>query len=401
MLKFTARDRLKLVFGGSAVLLGACGGGSSNSGFEDNALAITPPPPVSPPPPPTGSTMQPGLLKNSFQNNFEIGAAVNNTQLNPAGLSAEIALDQFNSITPEYELKADIIAPQEGVYNFEQGDRVVDWALANGMSVRGHALLWHEATPAWMLEGTPAQIRNKLETYISDVMDHYRGRITDWDVVNEAISIDIFNGNNGIGPDRPTPWYEAVGNADYIDWAFMAARAADPNARLFLSDYETENVIKRGYMVEILERLSARNIPIDGVGHQFHLNLATNPQDAMAAIDAVDNQFMGLVNHVTELDISCYQDPGSCWESGVNCDPDLGPEAPEDFLSTQAQLLRDIFNGLVTKSSVESVSFWGVRDSDSWLNSVPAERYNYPLLFDRDGNPKSGFHAITDPDYVI
>ena len=63
--------------------------------------------------------------------------------------------------------------------------------------------------------------------------------------------------------------------------------------------------------------------------------------------------------------------------------------------------IRDRFNGLVTKSSVESVSFWGVRDSDSWLNSVPAERYNYPLLFDRDGNPKSGFHAITDPDYVI
>ena len=285
--------------------------------------------------------------------------------------------------------------------NFDAADRVVDWALANNMTVRGHALLWHESTPAYFLQGTRAEIRARLETYITEVMTHFRGRIQIWDVVNESVSVDIFNGDQGIGPDRRTEWFEAVGNADYIDWAFHAARAADPTAQLFLSDYETENPIKQGYLVEILQRLKERNIPIDGVGHQFHLNINTPPAEVMSAIDAVDNQFMGLVNHVTEMDVNCYQDRGICWETGLGCQPDLGPVPPASLLAEQAQFLRNIFNGLVTKPSLELVTFWGVRDGDSWLNFTPAERFNYPLLFDRAGEPKPCFNAITDSAFVI
>jgi len=117
--------------------------------------------------------------------------------------------------------------------------------------------------------------------------------------------------------------------------------------------------------------------------------------------DAVDNQFMGLVNHVTELDVSYYNDPGSCWVSETNCDADLGPNAPADMLATQAQLLRDLFAGFRARPSVTSVTSWGVTDGDSWLNVAPTERYNHPLLFDREGEPKPAFWAIVDPDYVI
>ncbi|MEL6688336.1 MAG: endo-1,4-beta-xylanase, partial [Pseudomonadota bacterium] len=98
---------------------------------------------------------------------------------------------------------------------------------------------------------------------------------------------------------------------------------------------------------------------------------------------------------------SFYQDPGTCWESGTNCQPDIGPVASVVDLATQAELLRNLMNGLAQRSSVENVSFWGVTDGDSWLNTTPATRSNHPLLFDRDGDPKPAFYAITNPSYVI
>lgn len=385
----------------------ACGGGGSSSSAPVAPTSVTPPitptptPTTTPTPESSGFTLTDGMLRDAFRNNFSVGAAVTANQINANNLSATLAQSQFNVVTPEYELKPDQIAPTEGVYNFAPADRIVDWALENNMTVRGHALVWHEATPAYFYEGTPAQIRARLENYITTVMEHFAGRITVWDVVNEATSVDIFNGDNGVGPDRDTGWFQAVGNADYIDWAFNAARAADPSAQLFLSDYETENPFKMNWTMEIVRRLLDRGVPINGVGHQFHLQLNTDASAALTAIDTVDNEFAGLINHVTELDVSFYQDPGSCWESETNCQADLGSSAPDNMLASQAALLRDLFNGLATRSSVESVNVWGVRDSDSWLNFSPTERTNYPLLFDRDGGAKPAFQAIVDENYNI
>lgn len=396
MMMFSARDRLKLLLGAGAMTLSACGGGSS----APSPVAVVPPTPPLPPTPPV-SSVKTGLLRDTFRTNFAMGTALNNTQIAPLTQSAEIASDQFSVITPEYELKLDQIAPTEGVLNFEAADRIVDWALSNNMTVRGHALLWHEATPAYFLQGTPNDIRQRLEDFIGAVMGHFKDRIRIWDVANEVISTDIYNGANGVGPDRRTAWFNAVGSADYLDWAFRAARAADPAAELYLSDYETENPIKRAWLIEILQRFRARGVPIDGVGHQCHFLLATPPDEALATIDAVDNEFMGLINHVTELDVSFYQDPGSCWTSGTNCEADLGPTPPPAMLAAQAQLLRDFMTGLMQRSSVEMVNFWGVKDGDSWLNSAPVDRFNHPLLFDRDGEAKSAFFAMTDANYEI
>lgn len=340
-------------------------------------------------------------MRDTYRNDFTLGAALSSSRINPDDGSALIAKAQFNCITPEYELKPDQIAPTEGVFNFTQADRIVDWALANNMEVRGHALVWHEATPAYFLQGSREDIRARLENYVTTVVEHFRGRIAIWDVVNEVVSVDLYNGDAGIGPDRQEDWYTAVGNADYIDWAFQAARAADPNAQLFLSEYWTENPRKRAWLIEIVRRLVDRGVPIDGVGHQFHLLLNMPAQEALDAIDDIDNQFMGLINHVTELDVNFYEDPGSCWNDGTGCDADLGDNPPAEMLATQARLLRTVMDGLATRPSVESVSFWGVRDSDSWLNSNPVTRSNHPLLFDRNGDPKPAFHAITDADFVI
>jgi len=283
MIEFTARDRLKLLSGASALLLSACGGGSGNSApAVSTSPASTPLPPPAPPAPPAPTPPPPaapigfvdGLLRDNFRPNFKMGVALSSSQSDVMDPSAVLAQAQFNSITPEFELKADIIAPEEGVFNFDGADRIVDWSLENDMEVRGHALLWHETTPAYFLQGTREDIRARLETYITTVVDHFKDRVSIWDVVNEVISVDLFSGDAAIGPDRRSPWFEAVGNADYIDWAFLAA-------------------------------------------------LNTPVTETMAAIDAVDNEFAGLINHVTELDTTFYLDPGSCYETQMQCQADL------------------------------------------------------------------------------
>ena len=196
-------------------------------------------------------------------------------------------------------------------------------------------------------------------------------------------------------------WYNAVGNTDYVDWAFRAAAAADPNAQLFLNDFETENSIKQEYLVDVVRRLVNRGVPIDGIGHQFHINLLSDVDDLLGAIDRIETEFPALINHVTELDVSFYNDPGSCWESGTNCDPERTEAELPALFSTQATLLRDLLNGLENRNSVESVTFWGIMDQDSWLNEAPIVRNNYPLLFDRDGEPKPAAFAIADDNYQI
>jgi endo-1,4-beta-xylanase len=330
-----------------------------------------------------------------------VGVALQSGALTPPDTSAIIAQNQFNSLTPEFELKPDIISPREGVFDFTVADRLVDWALENNMEVRGHTLLWHVTTPDYFLQGTRDEIKTRLETYISTVIGHFKDRVKIWDVVNEVVSTDIFRGSEGIGPDRRSNWYEAVGNADYVEWAFLAARAADPDAILFLNDYETDNPIKQVWLLEILERLRTKNIPIDGVGHQAHLRPETSISEVLGAIDAVDNQFMGLTQHITELDLNAYQDPGTCWESQINCEADIGPVPPDALLSEQALKMRELFDGLEMRSSVTSVTTWGVIDSDSWLNRTPITRFNYPLFFDREGEPKPAFYAITNPSFEI
>lgn len=395
---------MKLLGGASALMLGGCGGSSETPSTPPPTTAAPPPPPPPPPPPATGNTgsLTDGMFREQFRNNFRVGGALTSAQINEGDTNSTLAAAQFNSVTPSYEMKANVIAPTEGVFNFDPADRVVDWALENGMDIRGHALLWHLSTPDYFYEGTRDQIRARLETYIQTVVEHFRDRVQIWDVVNEVVSVDIFRGDgNGVGPDRRSRWYEAVGNADYIDWAFQAARNADPDALLFLNEYSTEHPIKGPWMMEILQRLRDRNVPIDGVGHQFHLFTESDPAELMQAIDTVDNQFMGLEQHITELDMDFYNDPGSCWDSQTNCDADLGPTPPPALLATQAEIFRAVYQGLQQRSSVTSVTTWGVTDNESWLNRRPIERFNYPLMFDRDGEPKPAFWAAVDPDYVI
>jgi len=302
--------------------------------------------------------------------------------------ATNLAGSQFDMVTPENEMKWDTIEPSNGSYNFGPGDNIVNFATSHNERVRGHNLVWHSQTGAWVFqgpEGKPADretLLARMRDHIQTVVGRYKGRIHGWDVVNEAIDED--------GSLRKTPWRDGIGD-DYVAKAFEFAREADPNAELYYNDYNLEKPEKRAGVIKLVNDLKARGLRIDGIGNQAHWRLETPTMDAIEQA-LVDLNSTGLKVMYTELDINLLPSAGRGVDPAV-----ANPYAnglPDEKQQQLARRYADIF-GLIVKhrTRVSRVTFWGLSDADSWLNRG---RMNHPLLWDRQRQPKPAFHAVVD-----
>jgi len=340
-------------------------------------------------------------LKTTFAPNFRLGAAVLIDQIDPVTHASDVALlkKHFSSITVANAMKADTLGAAEGQYNFEPADQIVAFAQANGIAVRAHTLVWYFTSPAWFFEGDKSdpvayhdRVRSRLQKYITDVVTHFKGKVYAWDVVNEVAG-------DAAGQTYRTnsPWYQAYsvgGNgADYIEDAFRFARAADPDVKLFLNDYSTEWSVKRENVLAIVRDLIGKGVPIDGVGHQIHTSIAANPSDVDSALTAVEQLSPNLINEVTELDVSVYNDPTTNYG-------EAGP--PLLIISQHAALYRSLF-AVFRKhdASIDSVTMWGISDAETWLDNWITPRKDRPLLFDTTRQPKWAFWAVVDPSLSL
>jgi len=322
-------------------------------------------------------------LKETFKDDFYIGAAVEPSQLEiPA--QRELLLKHFSSITAENAMKPENIQPVEGVFDFEDADKIVEFGQDNGIAVRGHTLIWHNQVPDWFFlengeEVSKEKLRERMKTHITEVMQRYKGQIYAWDVVNEPIDGDMPDGllrNN---------WFNILGE-EYIELAFHYAREADPDAKLFLNEYDTENANKRTAIVNLVKRLQEKGVPIDGIGMQMHISLE-NP--ALEDFEKTLKEFseLGLEIHITEMDISVYEDRTQS-SSTIS----------EETLNEQGHRVKDLF--AITdkyKEHITSITFWGTTDEYTWLRYYFAERNDWPLPFDEEQNPKPFFWGMVDP----
>ncbi|MEU3996959.1 endo-1,4-beta-xylanase [Streptomyces fungicidicus] len=218
--------------------------------------------------------------------------------------------EEFSMLTPENDFKPQFVQPRRGVFAFAEGDALVDFAEANGMKVHAHTLVWFEALPAWMrAEMTHEQRRRVMVEHIRAVAGHFRGKVAEWDVVNEPMSDedeDYSNGNRGV---RPQLWFEAMGE-QYIDIAFHAAREADPHAVLYLNEYGVEEDGPRwDALYALLVRLTERGVPIDGVGfqdHEYAVGDRTDPEVFRGKVRALAG--LGLKARVSEADVLVDED---------------------------------------------------------------------------------------------
>jgi endo-1,4-beta-xylanase len=403
------------------IALTGCGGGGGVSDLPPGSTSSSSGggglPPAS-----TAPALKTELAARFGTVNYPVGAAIEPASTTTAPDST-LLLKHFSSVTAENAMKPDTVWPNApgsttmpaASPNFIPADAIYNFAITNGIQVRGHTLLWHQTAPTWFFAGDTASpnyrinVQQRLCQYIDAVMRRFP-QIYAWDVVNEVAS----DTQNSANPYRTnSPWYQAYavgGNGgDYVADAFTCAaqtRAAmgknSGNLKLMLNDYNTELPGKRANVMQIVQSLVTAGVPIDGVGHQFHLQIDADVSQVTAAFQAVEAIASTMVNHVTELDVSIYADPGTCYSARTipPCLADVGTTAPQNLLSQQALKYRALFTAF-DRDSVTSVSFWGIADNHTWLNTFPVSRTNHPLLFDRSGNPKWAFWAVVNPTITV
>ncbi|HXU62491.1 MAG TPA: endo-1,4-beta-xylanase [Polyangia bacterium] len=308
-----------------------------------------------------------------------IGTALMSARLNDPAVRALVAR-QFDSLSPENEMKWESVEPRPGAFAFAAGDRLVAFAKQNNLRMRGHTLVWHSQMPGWAKQLHGDELRAAMASHIAGVAGHWEGEIGAWDVVNEALA----DGPSGaLREDSP---FTALG-ADFIDQAFKLAHDADPNAQLFYNDYEIEGVgtPKSEAAYQLCKRLKEAGVPIGGVGFQMHVDPRHWPPPEAIKANIARYGALGLRVEFTEMDVPVGELPGSA----------------DQKLQEQRRIAHDIVATCVADAACTAVTFWGLTDRDSWLNDphwgkLRGNGPHRPLLFDAQMHPKPIVQGVLD-----
>jgi endo-1,4-beta-xylanase len=297
------------------------------------------------------------------------GSATDNPELTDTAYT-KILGHEFDMITPGNGMKWYATEPQQGVFDFSQGDEIVNLARANHQKVRAHTLVWHSQLPGWLTsrEWTADELRAVLKNHIQTEVRHYRGKVYAWDVVNEAFNED--------GTYRETIFYKTLGPG-YIADALRWAHQADPKAKLYLNDYNVEAVgPKSDAYYRLAKELKAQGVPLHGFGLQAHLALQygypTTLEDNLRRFAR-----LGLDTALTEVDVRM-----------------LLP-ATEEKLAQQAEWYRDMTEACLAVRRCVGITVWDYTDKYSWIPAFfPGEGAALP--WDEQLAPKPAYHAIRE-----
>jgi endo-1,4-beta-xylanase len=343
--------------------------------------------------PPAIQTNIPSIYKTLSQY-FPVGAEIDTTDL--SGPHAQLLTKHFNSMTPGNDLKWSSVEPSLGSYNYTNGDAEVGEAVCNSMRVRGQNLVWAtgEQTPAYATgDGTnstanQAVVTANIQEHIKSEVQHFGSKVYAWDVVNEPLdptqSDCLAHG----------PFYQVLGSK-YLDIAFKAAKQYSPaGTKLFLNDYSTTDPDRLACLVRVVGELRDRGVPIDAIGHEMHNAINYPAPGAMTqAIDTVAEKLQGIEQQVTELDVSIYNAGDDTSNYGSN--------VPASAIAEQGWLYKEYFDEFRhLKGRLKAVTIWGMADDDTWLDSFPVTRTNYPLPFDMGLQAKPAYWGIVNPSQL-
>ncbi|HTL10584.1 MAG TPA: endo-1,4-beta-xylanase [Chitinophagaceae bacterium] len=329
--------------------------------------AVTAPPTA---PPPVMDT----VLYKSLP--FKMGASINVNLLKNNTAYSAVVTKEFNSVTPENAMKMGALQPQQNVFNWADADYLVNFAATNGKRVHGHTLNWYNSLPAWVntFSGDSAAWEQLLKTHIQTVVTHFKGKVSSWDVVNEAFNDD--------GSIRNSIWVQHLGT-DYIARCFQYARQADSAVLLFYNDYGQEySAAKRNAIYAMVSSFKTRGIPVDGVGLQFHLTYTQTDANIAAAIASAVQT--GLKVHIAELDIR------------LNSDKTKSVLTPE-LAAQQAARYKTVVKAFASIPAQQQygITTWNVSDADSWIPAWQGAP-DWPLPFDANYKRKPAYGAIIE-----
>jgi endo-1,4-beta-xylanase len=361
-----------------------------------------------------GNTVAPqdqSLRSLGLRHGLHIGTAVGMEALNDAAdpQYRALASSEFSTVTAENVMKWESLEPTRGTYNWAPADELIAFAERNHQLVRGHVLVWHNQLPAWLTAGvadgsiSDAELRTLLKNHITNVVKHFKGKIWQWDVVNEAVS-DPW--------DTPSTlhykgfWAQHLGSG-YIADAFRWARAADPKALLFYNDYNIEAFgsgdsgnDKTQFVYEMVKQLRAAGVPIDGVGSQGHLGTQYGNYDTFQVANALKKfASLGVATAFTEVDVRSRMTDGVQAGDSEEINPRLQAQAANYSVLMQACL---------ADRHCISFTVWGFTDKHSWVpgwfNDPPEGMAN---LYDENYQPKRAYNNMkadlvyAGPPYVL
>jgi endo-1,4-beta-xylanase len=336
-------------------------------------------------------------LKQAYKNSFMIGTAVNTAQIEEKEPNAaKIIPQEFNALTPENIMKCEMIHPNWDTYHFELADKLITYGKENKIPIMGHTLIWHSQLSEFVKNIKDADsLQMFLENHISTIASRYDGKIYSWDVVNEALNED--------GSMRNSIFLQKLG-PNYVIEAFKIAQKAAPKTELYYNDYNIEQPKKRAGAIDLIKKIQAAGVRIDGVGIQGHWKVNNVPfKEIEESIQAFSK--LGIKVMFTELDLTVLPNPWDVNTADVNMKAENNAyfnPYPNGLPDSVKQMLTNDYAQLFTlfqkhKKEVTRVTFWGVNDKQSWLNNWPIfGRTNYPLLFDRNFKPKDAYFKVID-----
>ncbi|GGH43556.1 endo-1,4-beta-xylanase [Microbacterium album] len=321
-----------------------------------------------------------------------LGVAIDSRET--TGSPAELLRRHFTQITAENHMKPEAWYGADRAFApHPEALALMDFAAANDLDLYGHVLVWHSQTPAWFFQdasGAPLAadgsgqqtLRERMRTHIFAVAESLADRygpygsasnpVTAFDVVNEVVS----DGGEFADGLRRSEWYRILGE-EYIDLAFEYADEAfnetyadagsDRPVALFINDYNTEQDGKQGRYAALVDRLLERGVPLDGVGHQFHVSLAMPISALAGALERFAG--LGLTQAVTEFDVT------------------TGTPVTQARLVDQGYYYRDAFE-VFRAHDLFAITVWGLTDGRSWRSSNGA-----PLLFDDELRAKPAYYG--------
>jgi endo-1,4-beta-xylanase len=314
------------------------------------------------------------LREAADQAGLLIGAAVGPSMLqNDPAYGPALASD-FNSLTAENVMKWPAIHPTPGVYNFGPADELVDFAELNGMAVRGHNLLWDQATigstPAYVKAITdPDELRALITDHIQTVVGHYQGRVDSWDVVNEPLET--------VGTNIYDNHFHQVLGPGYIAEALTIAHAADPDAKLFLNEVLISLAgPKFDAFLALLTDLLNQGVPLHGAGIQGHFLPVVDGDALHANIEAL--AALGLTVELTEVDVLL--------RAGDDLASRLEAQREEYFAAVRACAIVE---------ACERITTWGFTDRYTWIDGFLGPGFD-PLPLDTDYARKPAYFGVRD-----
>lgn len=259
--------------------------------------------------------------------------------------------------------------PVRGKPNYEYTDQVLEWTAKQGITCKGHPLVWdHPASsPPW-LPDAPDEIAQLVLGRVKDIVSRYRGRIDFWDVVNEATHL-LDHANR----TKMADWGAASGALPYVAEPLRAARASNPDATLSVNDYRTDPPY-----YGLLSRLKVGGKYLfDVVGIQSHMHQEVWPL----------HKVYGLCEQYAKLRAPIHFTETTILSGGKEKEGDAwGPTMPKGE-AEQAEQVASFYTTLFAHPALRAITWWDCSDYHAWQNA-PAG------LVRRDMSPKPAYERL-------